>query len=376
MSRKLDRDARRGLPAEQAAEAVHDGSSESCIPNSKAHEFPAPRSTCNANTATARRKSLHLDRAEVNPRVDPVSAENKGTAIDATTLANRTAALRRLNGGTHSSHTAVKAITGNSTTSTQPVLVRTYNSNMTAAYMSRAPESKHHQEQKDAIPRHDLPPLSAFSFQEILAAIDTDVRVSIDTIAEICGRSKMSLANEYQSHLPPHGEVSISRPEDTLETVQSMLHQSLEPVEESTSSHGRGSPAFEPAEINNVSPGPIHTRAASTSWALLGASSSSTQNRVAITSLSVAEPSEIDISSCRILSTAAIREQRQRSSLHDQPAPARAGPATMASEGNSLPNFLAWLRGLAGSEKQAPESSNQTEDGKCAVEALREMLKS
>jgi len=56
--------------------------------------------------------------------------------------------------------------------------------------------------------KHDLPPLSAFSFSEILAAIDPDVRSSIDTIAEICGKSKLSLANEYGSHMPPHGDLS------------------------------------------------------------------------------------------------------------------------------------------------------------------------
>src|SRR5690606_6733077 len=30
---------------------------------------------------------------------------------------------------------------------------------------------------------------------------------TLDNIAEICGRSKLSLANEYGSHLPPQGEI-------------------------------------------------------------------------------------------------------------------------------------------------------------------------
>ena len=56
-----------------------------------------------------------------------------------------------------------------------------------------------------AEPKHALPPLSAFSFSEILASIDSDVSADIHKIAEICGKSKLSMANEYGSHLPPHG---------------------------------------------------------------------------------------------------------------------------------------------------------------------------
>ncbi|MCJ1473607.1 hypothetical protein MMC13_002258 [Lambiella insularis] len=65
-----------------------------------------------------------------------------------------------------------------------------------------------------ADPEYDLPPLSAFSFAEILAAIDPDVRLSIDKIAEICGKSKLSLANEYGSHLPPQAELERMRREE------------------------------------------------------------------------------------------------------------------------------------------------------------------
>lgn len=54
----------------------------------------------------------------------------------------------------------------------------------------------------------ELPPLERFSFQDILASIDSDVKGSIDAIAEICGRSRMSLADQYGSHLPPQGELT------------------------------------------------------------------------------------------------------------------------------------------------------------------------
>lgn len=43
--------------------------------------------------------------------------------------------------------------------------------------------------------------------KSILQAIEPDVRGTLDSIAEICGRSKLSLANEYGSHIAPLGEI-------------------------------------------------------------------------------------------------------------------------------------------------------------------------
>ncbi|KAF1991126.1 hypothetical protein K402DRAFT_409963 [Aulographum hederae CBS 113979] len=55
-----------------------------------------------------------------------------------------------------------------------------------------------------------LPPLDAFTFDGILRAVDPDINGAIDAIAEICARSKMSLADEYSAHLPPQGEISAT----------------------------------------------------------------------------------------------------------------------------------------------------------------------
>ena len=53
-----------------------------------------------------------------------------------------------------------------------------------------------------------LPSADEFSFSAILRAVDPEIRDAIDAIAEICARSRMSLADEYDSHLPPQGEIT------------------------------------------------------------------------------------------------------------------------------------------------------------------------
>lgn len=57
-----------------------------------------------------------------------------------------------------------------------------------------------------------LPSADDFSFSAILRAVDPEIRDAIDAIAEICARSRMSLADEYDSHLPPQGEITGSGP--------------------------------------------------------------------------------------------------------------------------------------------------------------------
>lgn len=57
-----------------------------------------------------------------------------------------------------------------------------------------------------------LPSAEDFSFSAILRAVDPEIRDAIDAIAEICARSRMSLADEYDSHLPPQGEITGSGP--------------------------------------------------------------------------------------------------------------------------------------------------------------------
>ncbi|EON69358.1 hypothetical protein W97_08618 [Coniosporium apollinis CBS 100218] len=60
-----------------------------------------------------------------------------------------------------------------------------------------------------------LPKVEDFAFQNILRAVDADVRTAIDAIAEICAKSRMSLADEYGAHLPPQGEITDGRANHT-----------------------------------------------------------------------------------------------------------------------------------------------------------------
>lgn len=83
----------------------------------------------------------------------------------------------------------------------QPVLVRAYTSRRGST--KRAPSGEDDQA---------LPPVSAYTFAEILRTADTspDFQAAIDGIAEICAKNRMSLADEYASHLPPLGEITAA----------------------------------------------------------------------------------------------------------------------------------------------------------------------
>lgn len=52
-----------------------------------------------------------------------------------------------------------------------------------------------------------LPTDKDFSIESILQAIEPDIRGTLDSIAKICGRSKLSLSNEYGSHIASLGEI-------------------------------------------------------------------------------------------------------------------------------------------------------------------------
>ncbi|MCJ1316048.1 hypothetical protein MMC15_001368 [Xylographa vitiligo] len=129
-----------------------------------------------------------------------------------------------------------------STTTSAPILVNPSPFPTMATTSSPRPSKHPHHSASSRHPSHALPPLSAFSFADILASIDMDVKAEIDSIAEICGRSKLSLANEYGSHLPPHGERLLGENGDTSGPELGGVEQrGLEVVEESAESLGHGS---------------------------------------------------------------------------------------------------------------------------------------
>jgi hypothetical protein len=55
--------------------------------------------------------------------------------------------------------------------------------------------------------KNELPPIHEFSIQGILAAIAEDVEEDINAVSEILGRSRLVLADQHESHLPPQGEI-------------------------------------------------------------------------------------------------------------------------------------------------------------------------
>ena len=118
----------------------------------------------------------------------------------------------------------------------QPVLVREYlgdTTNMKKPPFARTRQTRSYSTQKVS---KNPPQTSVFSFEDIFAAIQPEVQSSIDAIAEACGRNKLSLANEYDSHLPPHGALDsppvLGEHNNSLNTP---TISRLEPVEESSS---------------------------------------------------------------------------------------------------------------------------------------------
>lgn len=120
------------------------------------------------------------------------------------------AALRRLHGVSSNHRRAHVAFdtSPSSSSAIEPVLVRPYNHPTPPDDPSKKSRMRNKGRSRIDDKSCELPPLDRFSFQDILASIDSDVKGSIDAIAEICGRSRMSLADQYGSHLPPQGALT------------------------------------------------------------------------------------------------------------------------------------------------------------------------
>lgn len=54
---------------------------------------------------------------------------------------------------------------------------------------------------------NQLPPIQEYSIQGILAAIEEEIEDNVNAISEILGRSRLVLADQHDSHLPPQGEI-------------------------------------------------------------------------------------------------------------------------------------------------------------------------
>jgi len=158
------------------------------------------------------------------------SVPSATTTLTNTLPPTQSAALRALNAPAFQSQAspnarsnAAKSTSSRTTLSSQPVVVRTYSG---SRHSSRNPSglsspryttmNRPASQNPSALSAglagrtEKLPALDDFSFSAILRAVDPEIRDAIDAIAEICARSRMSLADEYEAHLPPQGEITGS----------------------------------------------------------------------------------------------------------------------------------------------------------------------
>ena len=116
-----------------------------------------------------------------------------------------------------------------------PVLVKAYTSTAVPFSMLRQHTS----------PQESLPPISSYAFADILRAADSkDFQEALDGIAEICAKSRLSLSDEYSSHLPPLGEITAANANSTSARPQVLrpgMRRALTSVPEGSSGSSEGS---------------------------------------------------------------------------------------------------------------------------------------
>ncbi|KAL8809904.1 MAG: hypothetical protein Q9200_003022 [Gallowayella weberi] len=241
------------------------------------------------------------------------------------------AALRRLNGQDPPSRQRPKASEIGSAASTQPVLVREYSQGSSVSNSPRQSKMKP-TKRSSGYRSSELPPLESFSFQDILASIESDVQVSIDKIAEICGRSKMSMADEYSSHMPPQSDFSVPNLQDYGDHV---VISRLDPVEEASSTHED--------IVENVR---------------------SAHSRVTRLSLAGAATNQGDLQSVPVTATSIVAS-------HSQPSAAETSAGGSANRNSYIPQLLAWLRTSRGNDSGSSQPPSRDSG---AANALQRIL--
>ena len=249
------------------------------------------------------------------------------------------AALRRLNGVSSNSRSSAENASAASSQSTEPVLVRTYTNPAHLKGSSRQAKMDENRRSWIGDKADGLPPLESFSFGEILASIDPEIRATIDAIAEICGRSKMSLADEYGSHLPPQGELtSLHESDEAREEVLARPRSWQESV-------------LFPSQLPTME---SRDRRSSAALALIGSSS---QRKVATPGVPTAATSNVS------------------SQFRHEPSSQVSQMVLPSNDQNSslIPLVLAWLR-RPGVSSGATENRHQPQQDYTAVDALHRVL--
>ncbi|CAG9999677.1 unnamed protein product [Clonostachys byssicola] len=181
----------------------------------------------------------------------PSTAEGKPIPVDDSTAQHRTSALRELNNNFPSRHRYAKSSGAQSSTYSEPVIVRSYHppvanrpannfpnpsvgiipqrggsttsersvlpfaalSSAGTGMLSRMVRARESKLAMDAPSEARLPPVDAFSFKNFISNIEpqegrSDINADLDRIAEICAKSRYSLSNQYEVHYAPHGSGS------------------------------------------------------------------------------------------------------------------------------------------------------------------------
>ncbi|PTB68026.1 hypothetical protein BBK36DRAFT_1167312 [Trichoderma citrinoviride] len=203
-------------------------------------------------------------RRSIQPNPSPTSlvsstAEGKPIPVDDSTVEYRTTALRELNHN-FPSHRYAKSTGAQSSTYSEPVIVRSYyppvpssrpssssrgpvahGSSVSGIGAGSGSQVSRFAEAVAGVPSRlvsgehgmlgnmvlsfgkkpvngraedeaRLPPVEAFSFKSFMANLEAqgggiagDINADLDRIAEICARSRYSLSNQYEVHYTPHG---------------------------------------------------------------------------------------------------------------------------------------------------------------------------
>lgn len=185
----------------------------------------------------------------------PSTAEGKPIPLDNGTAASRTSTLREISTNYPARHPYAKSTGTQSTTYSQPVLVRTYSGSPSQQsstsrsvqgegrkpplrggsssvisgpaasvrriialrtpfqIQDRSLLSMARAKAKQGVVHQGpakLPPIEAYSFKSMMASLESGedentINSDLDRIAEICARSRYSLSNQYEVHMAPHG---------------------------------------------------------------------------------------------------------------------------------------------------------------------------
>ncbi|KAF2815983.1 uncharacterized protein BDZ99DRAFT_565869 [Mytilinidion resinicola] len=146
---------------------------------------------------------------------NPASTAPPPSLSDHSNPLHVSAALRALSTGAFRARAPAKSTSTRTSLSSQPVVVRTYSgsrrgggSGVNSPRLLPESHTMNGRSPLGAANVDTLPPVDEFSFGGILRAVDPEIRDAIDAIAEICARSRLSLADEYDAHLPPTGEIT------------------------------------------------------------------------------------------------------------------------------------------------------------------------